>query len=673
MGKCFEKLITDRITWHLHKDNLLSADQYGFTSQKYTEDALIRQSNIVQKGKMRGFNSILIFLDIEGAFDNAWWPAILNLLMNMKLPHNVFNVVADFLKDRLVELFLGATSKTYRPQKGCPQGSVSGPRLWNIIINDLLQKIAALFCCEIIAFADDLLICVQCKDLQDVFSLAQDVLNFIWDWSVTFKLRFNHAKSKVMLIDKRNTTCDNYQLLFNENPLEMVKEIKYLGVLLDSKFNWKKHICYISNKCEKLILGLNRIARNNFGVKSNVSALIYRQGIVPFVSYGCRAWGLSLKKKINSKILRRIQRRILLRIISGYRTISYNAVFALAGFPPLDIFILSFIDYKDNLSTRSCSSFDHLLPLSALPHPSERLPVQVLECTDVDENSFSIVCYTDGSKIDDKVGFAYVIFENGVETEYHQFRIRNECTVFLSELLCINFTVKWIISQDRQISKYLICTDSLSSLYSLKNTSSSNDIIVNTQQSLKVLLEKGISVYFTFVRGHVGIHGNERADWLAKNATRNDINVDVNIPKSYFKKMFKSKIIELWNHEYLTTDKGYITKKFFPNITNRIKNKHIFLNFNTTQFLSGHGNFNTYLERFKLTPSNLCSCDLGVQQSVFHLLFDCPMLNCARKLLKYRLESIGIKWPPNCQGFVTLPSAYLAFNDFIDCYFKDRK
>ena len=312
LGKCFEKLVTNRINWHLYSESLLSADQYGFTPQRSSEDALLRLSNLVSRGKMKGLYTILIFLDIEGAFDNAWWPAILNLLKKMKLAHNVFNVVLDLLRDRSAELFLGATSRTRQPQKGCPQGSVSGPRFWNVIINDLLQSLTDLFCCDVIAFADDLLLCIQGKELQHIFSLAQDILNFISEWSINFKLKFNHAKSKTLLIDRRNTDYDGFQLVFNDDPLEMVKEIKYLGVFLDSKFNWKKHISYVSNKCEKLLCGLNRVEHNTFGVKSNVNALIYEQNIVPFITFSCTDRGTSMKKKINSKILHHVQRQILL-------------------------------------------------------------------------------------------------------------------------------------------------------------------------------------------------------------------------------------------------------------------------------------------------------------------------------------------------------------------------
>ncbi|GFT05202.1 RNase H domain-containing protein [Trichonephila clavipes] len=163
------------------------------------------------------------------------------------------------------------------------------------------------------------------------------------------------------------------------------------------------------------------------------------------------------------------------------------------------------------------------------------------------------------------VGFAFVVFRSGVESENFQFRIREECTVFVAELLYLNFAVKWITEQNSVISEYLICTDSLSSLDSLKCISSSNNIIVEIQKQLKSLRDKNISIDFAFVRGRTGVLGNERADWLAKAATKRKIDIDVNIPKSFYKKITKERKVKSWNQEYLISNKGSITKRnFFP-------------------------------------------------------------------------------------------------------------
>ncbi|GFT66901.1 RNase H domain-containing protein [Trichonephila clavipes] len=125
---------------------------------------------------------------------------------------------------------------------------------------------------------------------------------------------------------------------------------------------------------------------------------------------------------------------------------------------------------------------------------------------------------------------------SGAESQHFQFRICDECTVFVAELLCLNFAIKWITEQNSVLSGYLICTDSLSSLDSLKCICSSNDIVVEIQKQFKSLKDKNVSVDFAFIRGHMGLLGNDRTDWLAKAAIkRKTVTITVNIPLSFYK------------------------------------------------------------------------------------------------------------------------------------------
>ncbi|GFT31942.1 uncharacterized protein TNCV_3468091 [Trichonephila clavipes] len=89
-----------------------------------------------------------------------------------------------------------------------------------------------------------------------------------------------------------------------------------------------------------------------------------------------------LKRKKNSKYLRRIQRRILLRVICGYRTISYDSVYAISGFPPIDIIILHDIAFRENLSASSISNYDCILSPFFIPHPSERNAINIVQFSD---------------------------------------------------------------------------------------------------------------------------------------------------------------------------------------------------------------------------------------------------------------------------------------------------
>ncbi|GFW34589.1 uncharacterized protein TNCV_952171 [Trichonephila clavipes] len=392
---------------------------------------------------------------------------------------------------------LGSTSAIRCLERGCPQGSVSGPIFWNIIINDLLSKLNNLACCEIIAFADD------------IFSLFP-------------------------------------------------------------------------------------------------------------------------------------------------------------SFPPIDITILHNIAFMENLSASSISNYDCILSPFFIPHPSERNAINIVQFSGKSTEDFLVICYTDGSKIDGRVGFAFVVFRSGVKFENFQFRIRDECTVFVAELLCLNFAVKWITEQNTVISEYLICTDSPSSLDSLKKCiSSSNNIIVEIQKQLKSLRDKNISIDFAFVRGHTGVLGNERANWLAKAATKRKIDIDVNIPKSFYKKITNERMMKSWNQEYLISNKGSITKKFFPTINKRLSCHHFYTNYKLTQFLTGHGNFKSYLNKFNLAPSSFCDCNIGGEENVEHVILLCSKYVRERKIIRLAFQRLNINWPPNFHQFLSTRSAFNNFCKFV--------
>ncbi|GBM70459.1 hypothetical protein AVEN_15992-1 [Araneus ventricosus] len=141
------------------------------------------------------------------------------------------------------------------------------------------------------------------------------------------------------------------------------------------------------------------------------------------------------------------------------------------------------------MATKTCiaNNQDVCLPVSKMPHPYERSPINLVSYYKSIEDNFPVVCTTDGSKINSKVGLAFVVFQDHIETEVHQFRIRDECTVFQAELLCIAQAVNWIRTNENISSNFLICSNSFYSLYALKCITSSNRLIVKTQTNLSLL------------------------------------------------------------------------------------------------------------------------------------------------------------------------------------------
>ncbi|GFY62471.1 RNase H domain-containing protein [Trichonephila inaurata madagascariensis] len=152
-------------------------------------------------------------------------------------------------------------------------------------------------------------------------------------------------------------------------------------------------------KRKKILLGLLRISKNTFGVKTDVLQLIYKQGIVPLMSYTSRAWGHSLSKKINSRFIRRTQSKFLLRVIKGYKTISYEAVFAISGILLIAWVILNNLDVRENYLSTSLGMLDGMIPVSLLPHPSCKKPITLVTYTNQVFQEYKTVYFTDGSKL----------------------------------------------------------------------------------------------------------------------------------------------------------------------------------------------------------------------------------------------------------------------------------
>jgi len=135
--------------------------------------------------------------------------------------------------------------------KVCPQGSWCGPGYWNIQYNSLLNLNYAKWT-KTIAYADDLLIAVRAATIAEVGNYTNMEMTKIIKWSKENKLLFNDQKSKVLLISRRRKERKTIDLFLNNNRLEQVDKLKYLGIIIDSKFKFNEHIQYITDKCSKL-------------------------------------------------------------------------------------------------------------------------------------------------------------------------------------------------------------------------------------------------------------------------------------------------------------------------------------------------------------------------------------------------------------------------------------
>ena len=140
-------------------------------------------------------------LDIQGAFDSAWWPGILQGLRDFNCPRNPYKLSKEFFNNRTVVM----TTKNYsieRITKGCPQGSCSGHGFWNMLYNSLLT-LELTSRSKAIAFADDLIILTRGETVAEAENYMNLELRKIQEWAQNNKMKFNENKSKVMLMSWR--------------------------------------------------------------------------------------------------------------------------------------------------------------------------------------------------------------------------------------------------------------------------------------------------------------------------------------------------------------------------------------------------------------------------------------------------------------------------------------
>ena len=133
-----EKILITGLNYWAYSTSFFNNNQYGFTPQRSTIDAAMVVKNVVDEGLKAGEVIILVSLDIQTAFDAAWWPNILKSLQDCGFPRNLYYLIKSYLNQRSAILSTNSIKVERDISRGFPQGSCCGPGLWNIQHNSLL-------------------------------------------------------------------------------------------------------------------------------------------------------------------------------------------------------------------------------------------------------------------------------------------------------------------------------------------------------------------------------------------------------------------------------------------------------------------------------------------------------------------------------------------------------
>ncbi|GIX69948.1 RNase H domain-containing protein [Caerostris darwini] len=236
-------------------------------------------------------------------------------------------------------------------------------------------------------------------------------------------------------------------------------------------------------------------------------------------------------------------------------------------------------------------------------------------------NTAGTLIYTDGSKMNNRVGGAFVVYDKGLEIYSHGLRLSDHESVYSAERMAIEAAIDFAINNNLQLSS--IISDSRSVLQAISNP---NNIDVHILQIKDKISNYNGIIHLYWIKAHEGFDGNEKADEYAKVATmKNSIDHTSGYDITYIKKMIKKEIVAQWQDRWSNSNKGREVFTFFPEVkTSRIQG-----DFFTNQLLTGHGCIGVYQERF-FGKSAACSC-VHILEDRNHIIYDCPQWDDIRK------------------------------------------
>jgi hypothetical protein len=355
-SKVFEKVILNRLLPFLDNKNILCDSQYGFRKKHSTYMSLIDMYDRISLATDKNEFSIGVFIDLSKAFDT-----LDHCILLKKLEHyGIRGIALDWFKSYLsnrtqcVE-YNGVTSSFKNITYGVPQGSILGPLLFILYVNDIVN------CSELllfILFADDTNLFFSCGDIQQLKNTVNKELAKVSVWFRANKLSLNTKKSNFILFGNKHLP-NAFQLCISidDHLLEQVTHTKFLGVYVDAKLSWKNHIDYIALKISK---GLGILGRVRNILPSNALLMLYHTLVYSYLNYCNIVWGSASASALN-KLISLQNRAIRLITHSAFRS-SCDPLYARLNLLKLsDITNLLTIQFMYRVK-------NHLLPLSCMRH-----------------------------------------------------------------------------------------------------------------------------------------------------------------------------------------------------------------------------------------------------------------------------------------------------------------
>ena len=309
-SKIYEKIMHNRVLQYFDKNSLLFEQQYGFRPGRSCEHALLNAQNLILNSLTKKEVSLLLLLDFSKAFDMVDHNILLRKLEHYGIRGKVLDWFKSYLSNRAQFVTIdGIDSGINRIKYGVPQGSILGPLLFIIYINDIpnICKNA-----KFILYADDANIVVSGTSVEEILKAAENLTKMLTKWVGFNGLALNLKKTKYIIFSRQHINVTQTLSIYNTK-IDRVTEARFLGVIVDDKFTWSKHISTLKAKMARY-MGVMYKIKKFLPVCARLK--IFQSLIQSHLNFCSLVWGFASKSQIES--LFRKQKSGIRAVMPGY-------------------------------------------------------------------------------------------------------------------------------------------------------------------------------------------------------------------------------------------------------------------------------------------------------------------------------------------------------------------
>ncbi|CAH2211691.1 jg6806, partial [Pararge aegeria aegeria] len=272
---------------HFDTYKLLHSKQFGFTRGRSTTDAGVELVKNIYRAWEESQDALGIFCDLSKAFDCVQHETLIRKLRHYGIRDKALSLLNSYLSDRIQRVDINGKRSPGAPVGvGVPQGSILGPFLFLIYINDLPHLLNNKH--EIVLFADDTSLIFKIKRRLSIYDEVNNALSEIVHWFSVNNLLLNSKKTKCIKFTVPNVKFVKTNVLLNEEPLDSVEATEFLGITIDSKLQWGPHINKLANRLSSAAFAVKKI---RMLTDIETARLVYFSYFHSIMSYGILLWG----------------------------------------------------------------------------------------------------------------------------------------------------------------------------------------------------------------------------------------------------------------------------------------------------------------------------------------------------------------------------------------------